>query len=142
VSADKEAQRSHGSSKAQSRPRERLAAFALPLTVVSVVVVLIGGLLLSYEGQQPRPGAGPGEGTVATARPLPTRPLPYPDAPRITLQETQDKLAQGQAVLIDVRSRTSYDKAHAAAALSFPEDEIQDRLGELPAGLQWILYCT
>jgi len=129
VSADKEAQRSHGSSKAQSRPRERLAAFALPL-------------LLSYEGQQPRPGAGPGEGTVATARPLPTRPLPYPDAPRITLQETQDKLAQGQAVLIDVRSRTSYDKAHAAAALSFPEDEIQDRLGELPAGLQWILYCT
>ena len=142
MSTDKEAHRNRGSSKTQSRPKSRLAAFAIPLIVAVVVAVLIGGLVLSYGGWQPRADTVSGEGAVATARPLPTRPLPYPDVPRLSLRKAQAKLADGEAALIDVRSRTSYDKVHAAAALSFPEDEIQDRWGELPDGVQWILYCT
>ena len=57
-------------------------------------------------------------------------------------QETQDKLAQGQAILVDVRSKTSYDKSHAEGAISVPEDEIGARQNELPRDKDLILYCT
>jgi rhodanese-related sulfurtransferase len=77
---------------------------------------------------------------VVTAQPLSTSGIPYPDVPRISLQETTEKLEQGQAVLVDVRSRASYDKAHATGALSMPEEELDARLNELPRDQELVLY--
>jgi rhodanese-related sulfurtransferase len=56
------------------------------------------------------------------------------------LEETVPKLEQGKAVLVDVRSRLSYDKAHAAGATSMPEEEIEARLSELPRDQDLVLY--
>jgi rhodanese-related sulfurtransferase len=68
--------------------------------------------------------------------------MPSPTVQRIKLDETVDKLESGQAVLIDVRSKSSYDKVHAAGAVSIPEDTIESRLDELPRDREIILYCT
>jgi rhodanese-related sulfurtransferase len=48
----------------------------------------------------------------------------------------------GQAVLVDVRSKASYDKSHAAGAISMPEEEVGARVDELPQDKDIILYCT
>jgi rhodanese-related sulfurtransferase len=62
--------------------------------------------------------------------------------PRISIEETQTKLQQGQALLVDVRSRAAYDKEHALGAISMPESEVGSRLGELSPGKDLVLYCT
>jgi rhodanese-related sulfurtransferase len=59
---------------------------------------------------------------------------------RIALDEATKQVERGQAVLIDVRSRASYEKAHAAGAISMPESEIEARLEELPRDKNLILY--
>jgi len=119
-----------------------LSSLAIPIVVVVVVIVLVAVLLASSQNRRLQAGAAPGDVSVSvpTARAQASSPIPHPGVPRITLQETVGTLEQGQAVLIDVRSRSSYEKAHAAGALSFPEDEIQARLNELSAGKDLILY--
>jgi 3-mercaptopyruvate sulfurtransferase SseA len=109
-----------------------------------MVVVIVVGAIYSIVNKQPAFGNA-AEQTLAqenTAQPLSTASIPYPDVPRISLQETQDKLEQGEAVLVDVRSKAAYDQSHAAEAISIPEGEIADRLGELPRDKVIILYCT
>ena len=57
-------------------------------------------------------------------------------------EETQNKMALGQAILVDVRSKASYDKSHAEGAISIPEAEMGARVDELPRDKDIILYCT
>jgi hypothetical protein len=94
----------------------------------------------------PRPHAPAALGTlgvpILTAQPLLTAEIPYPKVPRISLEEAKGKLDSGQAVLIDVRSKESYDQAHAGGALSIPEEKMDARLSELPRDQLLILYCT
>jgi rhodanese-related sulfurtransferase len=75
-----------------------------------------------------------------TAQALATGSIPFPDVPRIALQEAKDKLDGGQAVLVDVRSKQSYDRSHAAGAISIPETEIDARMDEFPADKELVLY--
>jgi rhodanese-related sulfurtransferase len=56
------------------------------------------------------------------------------------VEETVDKLGSGQAVLVDVRSKSSFDTLHVEGALSFPENEIEGRLDELPQDVDLVLY--
>lgn len=129
-------------SRASARRNQR-SSIVIPVIVGIVVVAIIIGAVLSLEGGQSTPSASAGElSQGSTVDPLGTSSLPYPNVPRIALDETQEKLEQGQAVLVDVRSRESYDKAHAAGAISIPEEEIAARLNELPRDKDVILYCT
>ena len=98
----------------------------IPAVVALVAVALVVGIILSADGKE----------TSAVNL------LPNPDVPRINLDETQAMLEQGQAILVDVRSRESFEKSHAAGALSIPEDEMGARLTELPRDQEIILYCT
>jgi hypothetical protein len=95
-------------------------------------------------GQLSAANVGPGRdpNPVSTALPLATQPIPYPQVPRISLERAQSLLSLGQAVLVDVRSRVSYDKSHAAGALSLPEDEMEAQVDGLPSDRALILYCT
>jgi len=111
----------------------------IPIIVGVVVVAMIAGIIIFSEGGTPT-AAGSSQGN--TALPLNTGSLPYPNVPRIGLEESQDKLAQGSAVLVDVRSSDAYDKSHAVGAISMPEEEIGNRLDELPRDKEIILYCT
>jgi hypothetical protein len=127
-----------------SRKRQNSSSLVIPIVVGVVVIAIVVGVILSIEGGQSASAELAGEGLSAanTAQPLDTRLLPYPDVPRISVQDTQAMMAQGQAVLVDVRSKASYDQTHAAGAISIPEAEMPARLSELPRDQVIILYCT
>jgi flagellar basal body-associated protein FliL len=132
-----------GQRRSPSR-QQKGSSLVIPIVVGIVVVAIVVGAILSIEKGQTASAELPGDGLagVNTALPLNTNSIPYPDVPRVSLQDAQDKLAQDQAILVDVRSRASYDKSHAAGAVSMPEEEITGRLAELPRDKDIILYCT
>jgi hypothetical protein len=66
--------------------------------------------------------------------------LPYPDIPRVSPEEAYAQQQAGDSVLVDVRAAQFYQEAHAAGAISLPEDELAAHLDELPAGETLILY--
>jgi hypothetical protein len=119
--------------------RRKGSSLLIPIVVGLVVVAMVVGVILSIEGQTP---TSANTGQANTALPLNTGSLPNPDVPRVSLEETQTKLEQGQAILIDVRSRESFEKSHAQGALSIPEEEMGARLDELSHDKEIILYCT
>lgn len=139
MSKRKRSSRRSTPSRKQQRQTQSWASIAVPIVVGVAVLVVIAGAILLAESQRP---AASSSSSVNTAQPLDTQPIPYPNVPRVSLQDTQDLLAQGQAVLVDVRSKASYDQAHAVGALSIPEEEIDARLSELPRDKTLILYCT
>jgi 3-mercaptopyruvate sulfurtransferase SseA len=123
--------------------RNQPSSIVIPVIVGVVVVAIVIGAILAIESGRSTPSASAGELAQGnTVAPLDTSALPYPDVPRIALDETQEKIAQGQAILVDVRSKESFDKAHAVGAISIPEEEIDARLNELPRDKELILYCT
>ncbi len=44
-------------------------------------------------------------------------------------------------VLLDVRSYEEFEQGVIPGAVTIPADEINDRIGELPAGKQIFIYC-
>jgi hypothetical protein len=137
----KKKQRRRGTRRTQKKKGPSLA---IPIIVgVVLVAIVVGAIALLEMGRSQsaaQAGEDPAQGNTAQA--LNTSSIPYPDVPRVSLQETQDKMAQGQAVLVDVRSKASYDKSHAVGALSIPEEEMGARVNELPRDKDIILYCT
>ena len=119
--------------------RQQGTPMLIPIIVAIVVVAMIAGVIMSIEG---RPASSASSSQASTALPLNTGSLPYPEVPRISVEDTQTKLEQGQAILVDVRGKESFEKSHAAGALSLPEEEIGARLDDLPRDKEIILYCT
>jgi flagellar basal body-associated protein FliL len=115
-----------------------LASILIPVVVGVVVLALVVFAIFSIENRQPVAIAAP----VTTAQPQATQSVPYPDVPRISLDEARRKLDSGEAILVDVRTKESYDSSHAQGALSIPEAEIDSRLSEIPHDGDVILYCT
>ena len=69
---------------------------------------------------------------------------PYPDVARMSAEQAHTSVAQGQAVLIDVREAEYFQAGHAAEAISLPESDLPARLAELqlPTDKTIITYCT
>jgi len=63
-------------------------------------------------------------------------------ARRIGAAEARQALAKGEAVLVDVRAKESYDAEHAQGALTIPLGEVTSRASELPKDKLIITYCT
>ncbi len=128
----------------KSRRRGSSSSLAIPIIVGIAVVVIIVGVIMLRENQQSSVAALPGDlsGVASTALPLSTSPPPNPQVPRASLDATREKMETGDAVLVDVRTKESYDKAHIAGSISIPEAEVYARLGELPRDKEIILYCT
>ena len=119
--------------------RQQSKSLLIPIVVGLVVVALIVGVIISIEGGTTT-SASALQGS--TALPLNTVTLPYPDVPRLGVQESLTKQSQGQAILVDVRGTEYYEKSHATGAISIPEDEMGERMNELPRDKEIILYCT
>lgn len=138
--------RSQGPSGPSAKKKGSTGASSLliPIIVGVVVIAIIVGSILSVENRRPAAAAVPGDISVPiiTAQPRPTTQVPFPNVERISARDTKDKMDAGQAVLIDVRGKASYDASHAAGALSIPEEEIGARLDEIPRDKEVILYCT
>lgn len=47
----------------------------------------------------------------------------------------------GDVVVLDVRPVAEFDAGHIPGAVSIPVAELEDRLGELPAGVEVVAYC-
>lgn len=71
-------------------------------------------------------------------------PLTEADVPRVSAADAKAAFDEGTAVIVDVRSRASYEAAHAGGALSIPLNEFESNIQNI--GLpkeQWIItYCT
>jgi rhodanese-related sulfurtransferase len=59
---------------------------------------------------------------------------------RISVEEAKAQIDDGQAVLVDVRSRVFYDESHAAGAISAPETELDAYVDDLPRDRSLVLY--
>jgi hypothetical protein len=68
--------------------------------------------------------------------------IPYPEIARISVDEAHISLAEGSAIVVDVRDRDSYTNMHIPGALSIPLDEVEARMGELPREAEILTYCT
>jgi rhodanese-related sulfurtransferase/DNA-binding transcriptional ArsR family regulator len=56
-------------------------------------------------------------------------------------EELLRRVRAGRAVVIDVRPREEYRAGHIPGALSIPLEELETRLGELPARKEVVAYC-
>lgn len=81
----------------------------------------------------------PAQTQTEPALTLSTQPT---EAKRIGVQEAQQKVASGTAILVDVRDAQSYAFQHAQGAVSIPLAEVAARAGQLPKDRQIITYCT
>jgi rhodanese-related sulfurtransferase len=69
-------------------------------------------------------------------------PATEESARRISATEARQALADGKAVLVDVRPKEAYDMSHAQGAISVPLSDLGSRLAELPKDKLVITYCT
>jgi hypothetical protein len=114
---------------AKPRKRRQQAGTNLPIPVWIaglVGIILLAAGLVVLTGQQ---RANPSPSTV-----------PYPDVPRISPAEAHGQQQAGTGVIIDVRDAAFYQEAHAAGALSVPEDELLAQLDNLPTDKTLIFY--
>jgi hypothetical protein len=132
-------------SRRKSRQQEStLSSLIIPIIVGVVILAVVVGAIFLNESRLGSTSSAAGNISVpvTTAQAQPTSQIPFPSVPRISLDETKSKLESGQVVLVDVRSKNSYDKSHAVGAVSIPEDELGSRLNELPRDKEIVLYCT
>jgi hypothetical protein len=84
---------------------------------------------------------------TATFVPL-TTPSPTPEGgaltrslvPRIEVKVAKQMTDAGDAVLVDVRTKATFEQAHIVGALSMPSSEVLDRYRELPTDKLVIFY--
>ena len=61
---------------------------------------------------------------------------------RVTVEQLQSLLAEGNTVIYDTRAKSAYEAEHIKGALSMPYDEVSNRAGELPKDKTLVFYCT
>jgi 3-mercaptopyruvate sulfurtransferase SseA len=119
----------------------RLVLAALVFAGVGLLVVA-GAVALS--GAQPTPTLTSTPTRLPTLTPTAPPPvkLTSPEVERVSLAVAKEAYDARTAVFVDVRALASYNGGHVAGALSIPENELADRLGELKP-TDWIItYCT
>ena len=78
-----------------------------------------------------KPAALPGSDTV------------YADgARRVTADEMDAMVKNGQAIIVDVRNQASFDQGHIPGAKLIPAGEILNHLNELPRDKMIVTYCS
>jgi len=60
---------------------------------------------------------------------------------RISAAELRARLQKGEVFLLDARPQIEYTTGHIPGALSFPLEELAQRLDELPVNLPVVAYC-
>lgn len=95
-----------------------------------LLLVVAAVLLFNQNSSSPIPATAVEEG------------IPYPEIPRVSIEDTEAALESGSAIMLDVRSADAYAGSHIFGAVNIPLAELEARLGELDPD-QWIItYCT
>ena len=87
----------------------------------------------------------PANSTNAIAKnPIPNGPntVHADGARRISVQDAQNLIAKGQAVVIDVRNQPAFDQGHIRGAKLIPVQDMGSRYSELPRDKTIITYCS
>jgi rhodanese-related sulfurtransferase/predicted transcriptional regulator len=63
------------------------------------------------------------------------------DVETVGRKELLERLASGEAILVDVRPEEEFAAGHIEGARSIPIAELERRLGELPADREVVAYC-
>ncbi|HKG45633.1 MAG TPA: rhodanese-like domain-containing protein [Pyrinomonadaceae bacterium] len=67
----------------------------------------------------------------------------YPDgARRVTTDELEAMLKNGEAIVVDVRNQASFDIGHIPGSRLIPAGEILNHLNELPRDKMIVTYCS
>lgn len=64
------------------------------------------------------------------------------DVLRVGVAEARALTDAGEALLVDVRTKATYEQKHIAGASSMPADELAQRHAELPTDKLLIFYCA
>jgi len=74
---------------------------------------------------------------------LPGADTVYADgARRVTADELDTMMKNGQVVVIDVRNQASFDMGHIPGSKLIPAGEILNHLNELPRDKMIVTYCS
>ena len=63
------------------------------------------------------------------------------DADTVSMQELLERARSGGVVVLDTRPTHEYAAGHISGAISFPFDEMEARLRELPKSREYVAYC-
>jgi 3-mercaptopyruvate sulfurtransferase SseA len=114
----------------------RLAAAALVLAALA---------LAACNSNDPK-GNRAGGNSAATATTPGRNPAehiaPADGVKRVTTIETRDAVANGTAVVVDVRPAQNYQQSHIKGSISIPLEQVATRLGELPRDKMIVTYCS
>src|SRR5215216_7795862 len=104
--------------------------FLFPVLVLATAVILISCNSVDKVANTnvPKPAGGP--------------EVTYEDgARRITIDELDAMMKNGEAFVVDVRNQASYDLGHIPGSKLIPAGEIQNHLNELPRDKMIVTYC-
>ncbi len=59
----------------------------------------------------------------------------------VSLSELKDRMEKGEVLLLDVRPKEEYEKAHIPGAISMPIEELKEKLSSLPTNYDVVAYC-
>ena len=105
-------------------------------TFYFALIVLVAGVLAACNAsdnatKNTKPAPLPGSDTV------------YADgARRVTADEMDAMVKNGQAIIVDVRNQASFDMGHIPGAKLIPAGEILNHLDELPRDKMIVTYCS
>jgi 3-mercaptopyruvate sulfurtransferase SseA len=63
-------------------------------------------------------------------------------ARRITIEELETLMKDGQAFVVDVRNQASYDLGHIPGSRLIPAGDILNHVNELPRDKMIVTYCS
>jgi hypothetical protein len=128
----------------------RLFTIIITIALLTAMVVGCGAPTPTPAAPSPAPSAPkPSQTTAPMPEPNPTPPSrelppsPYlPEVPRISVEEVKSKLDAGiDLVIIDSRSRNSYDQSHIAGSISIPFETMAESYSDLNGYDEIITYC-
>jgi 3-mercaptopyruvate sulfurtransferase SseA len=112
-----------------------------PAVIAGLLWIATGAFASAHSQLTPQPPAAE-PATPAPQASAQTPADPLAAARRISPAEARQAVAKGEAVLVDVRAKESYDREHAKGAISIPLSDLASRMGELPKDKLVITYCT
>jgi 3-mercaptopyruvate sulfurtransferase SseA len=104
-------------------------AFSFVILATAVVLISCNGVDNVTKNNVPKPS----QGTETT----------YPDGVRrITTDELEAMMKNGEVFVADVRNQASYDQGHIQGAKHIPVGEVANRTGEFPRDKLIVTYCS
>jgi 3-mercaptopyruvate sulfurtransferase SseA len=108
----------------------------------SLLTAIVLGLLILNTGFAGQGGSGGGSAKKPEekAPAPPAQTVPEDGVPRVTAVEAHDAVEKGKAIIVDVRSESSYRMGHIQGALWMPD--VASRTKELPRDKMIVFYCS